>query len=189
VVWGRGVDTTLFSPQPRAKRTRPRLLYVGRIAIEKNLDAFLSMNFDADKIVVGDGPARATLQARYPEVAWAGYRYGAELAGYYADADALVFPSKTDTFGLVMLEAMARGTPVAAYPVTGPVDVVIDGVNGSLDDDLATATRRALSIDRDACRRHALRNSWSAIAQCFAAHLSTINRGQGVLIGAARRAP
>jgi glycosyltransferase involved in cell wall biosynthesis len=148
IIWGRGVDTEVFKPRLRRARSRPRLLYVGRIAVEKNLEAFLAMPFDADKVIVGDGPARAELQNRYPDAEWAGYRYGRELADYYADADAFVFPSRTDTFGLVMLEAMACGTPVAAYPVTGPADVVLDGINGALDADLQRATARALKVDR-----------------------------------------
>ncbi len=113
--------------------------------------------------------------APIPTIEWAGYRYGAELAGYYADADVFVFPSRTDTFGLVMLEAMACGTPVAAYPVTGPVDIVVDGFNGALDPDLGTAIRRALTVDRKQCRRFATANGWDAIAQRMIAHLPCID--------------
>jgi len=178
VVWGRGVDTQQFAPRRQQPRTRPRLLYVGRVAVEKNLEAFLALQCDATKIVVGDGPARAELQKRYGDVEWAGYRYGDELAGYYADADVFVFPSRTDTFGLVMLEAMACGTPVAAYPVTGPVDVVVDGVNGALDADLGNAVRRALTIDRKQCRRFAMAHGWDAIARRMAAHLPPIDWSQ-----------
>jgi 1,2-diacylglycerol 3-alpha-glucosyltransferase/glucuronosyltransferase len=179
VVWGRGVDAEAFAPRIRAGRSRPRLLYVGRIAVEKNLEAFLGMDIDADKVVVGDGPARTELQARYPDADWVGYRFGDELATYYADADVFVFPSRTDTFGLVMLEAMACGTPVAAYPVTGPADVVIDGVNGALDDDLSIATHRALGIPRDACREYALRYSWRVIAGRLMEHLPLIDWSDG----------
>ena len=164
VVWGRGVDTTLFRPCTRAPRERPKLLYVGRISVEKNIEAFLNLDFDADKIVVGDGPARAQLQAQYPECDWVGYRRGTDLVRHFSDADVFVFPSRTDTFGLVMLEAMASGTPVAAYPVTGPADVVVEGVNGALDDDLGRAVVRALEVDRSACREFAERNSWRAVA-------------------------
>lgn len=174
VVWGRGVDTRRFAPRSQRPRARPRLLYVGRVAVEKNLGAFLDLPCDATKVVVGDGPARPALQRRYPNVEWAGYRYGDELAGYYADADAFVFPSRTDTFGLVMLEAMACGTPVAAYPVTGPIDVVVDGVNGALDADLGTAVSRALNVDRKQCRRFALQHGWDAIADTMAAHFPLI---------------
>ncbi len=149
---------------------------MGRIAVEKNLEAFLNLQYDATKVVVGDGPARTELQARYPDVEWTGYRYGAELAAYYADADVFVFPSRTDTFGLVMLEAMSCGTPVAAYPVTGPVDVVVDGVNGALDGDLGVAVRRALTVDRRGCRRFALQHGWEAIAERMLSNQALIER-------------
>ncbi len=183
VVWGRGVDTEQFAPRHRQPRTWPRLLYVGRVAIEKNLEAFLELPYKATKVVVGDGPARAALQARYPDVEWAGYRYGSELADYYADADVFVFPSRTDTFGLVMLEAMACGTPVAAYPVTGPIDVVVDGVNGALDVDLGSAIRSALMIDRKRCRKFALSHGWDVIAQRMAAHLQLIDWARPDVVG------
>ncbi|MGD8416673.1 MAG: glycosyltransferase family 1 protein [Pseudomonadales bacterium] len=174
VVWGRGVDTDAFVPDPdRRTGARPRLLYVGRVSVEKNLEAFLSLDLKADKVVVGDGPARAVLERRYPQVQWLGFRKGAELVTEYAAADAFVFPSRTDTFGLVMLEANACGTPVAAYPVTGPKDVVIPGVNGALDVDLGTAVRRALLVSRASCRRHALENGWRRIAERFVAALVT----------------
>ncbi len=175
VVWGRGVDTRRFAPRRRCRRTRPRLLYVGRVATEKNLEAFLDLGIGATKVVVGDGPARAELQRRYGVVEWAGYRYGADLAGFYAAADVFVFPSRTDTFGPVMLEAMACGTPVAAHPVTGPVDVVVDGVNGAPDTDLGRAVRRALMLDRERCRRFALCHDWHSIAERVAAHLPLID--------------
>ncbi len=120
---------------------------------------------DAEKVVVGDGPQRKTLQRRYPEVSWMGYRFGQDLADQNADADVFVFPSLTDTYGLVMLEAMASGTPVAAYPVTGPRDVVIEGVNGALDQDLGVAVQRALAVPRDACRPFALAHGWRVVAR------------------------
>lgn len=164
VVWGRGVDTEQFRPLPRTPRTRRKLLYVGRVAVEKNVEAFLNLNVDANKIVVGDGPARARLQRRYPGAEWVGFRHGDELARFYADADVFVFPSRTDTFGLVMLEAMATGTPVAAYPVTGPRDIVRDGVNGALCDDLNVAVDRASRVNRHDCRQFALRNDWRCVA-------------------------
>lgn len=167
-VWGRGVDTSRFRPLGgRQARTRPRLLYVGRVARDKNIEAFLSLPVDADKIVVGDGPGRVDYQRRFPEAEWFGYRYGDELVESYADADAFVFPSVTDTFGLVMLEAMACGTPVAAFPVTGPRDVVRDGVNGALDEDLERAVERALAVPRRSCREFALANDWKAVAARF----------------------
>lgn len=167
-VWGRGVDTSRFRPiAEREPRQRPRLLYVGRVAVEKNIEAFLSLPVDADKVVVGDGPHRADYQRRFPEAEWCGYRYGEELVASYADADAFVFPSVTDTFGLVMLEAMACGTPVAAFPVTGPGDVVQDAVNGALDEDLGRAVELALAVSRQSCREFALANDWKAVTERF----------------------
>ncbi len=171
VVWDRGVDTRKFRPAAARERSaRPRLLYVGRIAPEKNVESFLALDLDADKVVVGDGPSRISLQGRYPDAQWLGYRYGSELVAEYAAADVLVFPSRTDTFGLVMLEAMACGTPVAAYPVTGPVDVVCNGVSGWLDDDLATAVNKALTISRESCRASAEGRSWTVIARRLIDH-------------------
>ncbi|MEM9620614.1 MAG: glycosyltransferase family 1 protein [Pseudomonadota bacterium] len=165
-VWSRGVDTQLFVPDPDfIRKEPPRLLYVGRVAVEKNIEAFLQLDLHAQKVVVGDGPARAELQAKYPDAVWLGYRKGEALVQEYAAADAFVFPSRTDTFGLVMLEAMACGTPVAAYPVTGPIDVVQDGVNGWLHNDLGQAIADALQVDRRDCRRYAQSHDWQAIAQ------------------------
>jgi glycosyltransferase involved in cell wall biosynthesis len=167
VVWNRGVDTDRFRPLPRTPRARPKLLYVGRVAVEKNLQAFLELDLDAEQIVVGDGPARAALERRYPDARWLGYRHGDALVAEYAEADVLVFPSVTDTFGLVMLEAMACGTPVAAYPVTGPKDVVVPGVTGSLHENLGEAVREALALDRELCRRFAETRSWDSVARLF----------------------
>ena len=173
VVWGRGVDTVRFRPvQSRPLHARPRLLYVGRVSVEKNIEAFLSLDIEADKVVVGDGPARAELEKRFPEVRWLGFRKGEPLVREYANADVFVFPSRTDTFGLVMLEANACGTPVAAYPVTGPKDVVVQGRNGALNEDLGTAVRQALLVSRAACRNHALENGWDRIAERFVAALA-----------------
>ena len=171
VVWGRGVDTDLFRPLPRAPRTKPRLLCVGPISLEKNIEAFLDLDIDAEKVMVGDGPQRAELERKYPTATWLGYRHGTDLVRCYADADAFVFPSRTDTFGLVMLEAMACGTPVAAYPVTGPIDVVTPET-GTLHEDLATAIDGALKADRATCRNHALHHNWHAIATRFRKHLA-----------------
>ncbi len=166
VVWDRGVDICKFKPDvARKPSTRPRLLYVGRISPEKNVEAFLALDLDAEKIVVGDGPSRAALQSRYPDATWLGYRYGNELVAQYAAADVFVFPSRTDTFGLVMLEAMACGAPVAAFPVTGPVDVVCNGESGWLDDDLGIAVTKALTVSRASCRAAAEGRSWTAIAR------------------------
>ncbi len=166
VVWRRGVDTKLFRPQPRESRVRPKLYYVGRIAVEKSVEDFLTLPHElGDKIVVGDGPQRASLQKRYPNAQWLGYKRGEALAAAFADADVFVFPSRTDTFGLVMLEAMACGTPVAAYPVTGPIDVVEEGRTGSLNNDLGKAVTNALALDRGEIRRTAESQSWAVIAE------------------------
>ena len=174
VVWGRGVDTGRFHPRSRQPRRRHRLLYVGRVAVEKNIESFLELPVDADKVIVGDGPHRDAYQRRYPEAEWTGYRFGEQLVTSYADADVFVFPSRTDTFGLVMLEAMACGTPVAAFPVTGPKDVVVEGTNGALDEDLGQAVHRALRVSRESCRAFALANDWGVVAQRFVAALESV---------------
>ena len=161
-----------------AAQRRPRLLYVGRIAVEKNVEAFLDLDLDADKVMVGDGPQRAELEARYPGALWLGYRKGQPLIDEYAAADAFVFPSRTDTFGLVMLEALACGTPVAAYPVTGPRDVVRQGVTGWLDEDLKLAVRRALRVSREDCRAYAVANGWPKIARTLAENLAVFDPRQ-----------
>ena len=154
---------------------RPRLLYVGRIAVEKNVEAFLGLDIGADKVMVGDGPQRAELEARYPHAQWLGYRKGQPLIDEYAAADAFVFPSRTDTFGLVMLEALACGIPVAAYPVTGPKDVVQQGVTGWLDEDLKIAVEQALQVSRDDCRAYAVANGWPRIARTLADNLAIVD--------------
>jgi len=171
VVWARGVDTQLFCPQQSkiscVNEHQPVMIYVGRVAIEKNIEAFLDLPIDGAKIIVGDGPARAKLQAAYPHAQWVGYQTGADLVRYYANADVFVFPSKTDTYGIVMLEAMACGVPVAGYPVTGTVDVVQEGVNGAIDADLAKAVERALQVPRDSARAYAMTKSWDAVGELF----------------------
>lgn len=176
--WTRGVDARLFRPGPAADAgfglPRPVFLYVGRVAVEKNIQAFLDAELPGSKLVVGDGPLRAALAARHPGVTFAGARHGEALAACYRAADVFVFPSRTDTFGLVMLEALASGLPVAAYPEPGPLDVIGDSGAGVLGEDLAAAARQALSIDRTACRAHALRYSWTACAELFLANLAPI---------------
>lgn len=179
VRWRRGVDTELFRPRSKEflQLPRPIAAYVGRIAVEKNVDAFLRMPWRGAKIVIGDGPERARLQAQYPEAVYAGFRFGTDLAAHLAAADVLVFPSLTDTFGLVNLEAMACGVPVAAYPVTGPIDVVEDGVTGALDADLGKAAERALLLDPRACRARARQSSWDACTREFEANLVACRPG------------
>ncbi len=180
--WSRGVDLELFRPEPRADfgLPRPVFLYVGRVAVEKNIGAFLDLDLPGSKLVVGDGPQLARLQRRYKTVHFAGRREGAALAAAYAGADAFVFPSRTDTFGLVLLEALACGTPVAAFPVTGPRDVVGNARVGVLDADLRAAALAALALDRGECRAHAEQFSWRASAQAFLSHL-VLMEGQGVV--------
>ena len=157
--WSRGVDLDLFTPEPREvwDLPRPIFLYVGRVAVEKNIGAFLDLDLPGSKVVVGGGPQLASLQRAYPAVTFTGPRYGEALARAYAGADVFVFPSLTDTFGLVILEALACGTPVAAFPVTGPKDVLADarGKIGAVNADLRVAALEALTADRAACRAHA----------------------------------
>jgi glycosyltransferase involved in cell wall biosynthesis len=171
--WPRGVDTELFRPRSKEflQLPRPIAVYVGRVAVEKNIEAFLGMRWAGTKLVVGDGPQLPHLQAQYPEAVYVGFRFGEDLAAHLAAADVLVFPSVTDTFGLVNLEAMACGVPVAALPVTGPIDVIQDGVTGALDSDLARAAQRAVSLDPQACRRHALSCGWDRSTRVFEGNL------------------
>ncbi|MEO0335323.1 MAG: glycosyltransferase family 1 protein [Pseudomonadota bacterium] len=170
--WGRGVDTNLFRPFEReCVRPRPIAMYVGRVAVEKNLEAFLAMNLDVEKYIVGDGPQRAELQSKYPNAVFTGKKFGEDLARLYSMADVFVFPSKTDTFGLVMLEALASGTPVAAYPVEGPIDVIRSSEVGCLDHNLEHATKTALGLSRARCREYALGFSWANAISQFTSNL------------------
>ena len=172
--WGRGVDLATFAdatPDPaiRAltlKDRGPVMLYVGRVAVEKNIEAFLTAKHPGSKVVIGDGPALASLKATYPQAHFLGPKFGPDLAAAYAAADVFVFPSKTDTFGLVMIEALASGVPVAAYPVSGPVDVLIPGV-GAMADDLDSAIADALTRDRAACAAYGRTFTWTASARQF----------------------
>ena len=167
--WPRGVDHALFRPRPGADLgfPRPVFLYVGRVAVEKNLEAFLKLDLPGTKVVVGDGPARDHLARAYPDAKFLGLRRGEALGEAYAAADVFVFPSLTDTFGNVILEALASGVPVAAYPVTGPKDVVTDPRAGALDADLGKAALAALTLSREAAREFALRFSWPSSAAIF----------------------
>jgi glycosyltransferase involved in cell wall biosynthesis len=167
--WGRGVDTALFRPRDGASldAVRPVFLFVGRVAVEKNLDAFLSLDLPGTKIVVGDGPARPGLQLAYPEARFLGARSGEALAEIYAAADVFVFPSLTDTFGIVLLEALASGLPVAAYPVGGPLDVLGASGCGILDADLGAAALAALRIPRQRCRAYGEGFTWRESARQF----------------------
>jgi glycosyltransferase involved in cell wall biosynthesis len=169
VLWPRGVDTDQFYPRAAADLGLPRpvFLCVGRVAVEKNLEAFLDLDLPGSKAIVGDGPARAALERKYPQAVFLGARQGEELAQAYAAADVFVFPSKTDTFGLVLLEALASGVPVAAFPVTGPRDVIGSAPVGALNDDLHLACLSALQISPQACREFAAGHTWEASARIF----------------------
>ena len=175
VPWSRGVDLDAFSPASPPHRAfaslqRPIQLYVGRVAIEKNIEAFLRSAHPGTKVIVGDGPARAMLEATYPEAVFLGALSGAELSSSYAGADVFVFPSRTDTFGLVMIEALASGTPIAAFPVSGPIDIVTP-TTGALDDDLNAAIASALTRDRDECAQYGQTYTWATSAVQFVSAL------------------
>jgi glycosyltransferase involved in cell wall biosynthesis len=167
--WTRGVDSDLFRPRAESVLDFPRPIFlsVGRVAVEKNLDAFLKLDLPGTKVVVGHGPEVEPLKARYPDAIFLGKREGEELAKTYASADIFVFPSLTDTFGIVILEALASGLPVAAYPVTGPLDVLNGSKAGALDDDLQKAALAALELKHEDARALALEHSWKACAQMF----------------------
>lgn len=166
--WTRGVDVDLFRPRDiRLYGDGPVFMYVGRVSVEKNIQAFLDLDLPGRKVVVGGGPQLAELARRYRDVLFTGSKEGKELAQAYASGDVFVFPSLTDTFGLVLLEALASGVPVAAYPVHGPKDVVSDPKAGVLHSDLQTAALRALELNGDDARSHALNFSWENSAQQF----------------------
>lgn len=178
--WTRGVDMDAFRPSPvRVFGDGPVFLYVGRVAVEKNIEAFLDLDLPGRKVVVGDGPQLGALRARYPSVTFTGVCHGAELSAAYASADVFVFPSRTDTFGMVLLEAIASGVPVAAYPATGPKDVVVQGVSGILSDDLRTAALRALQLDRGEVRRAAQDFTWRAAARLFIENIESARERVG----------
>jgi glycosyltransferase involved in cell wall biosynthesis len=173
-IWRRGIDLDLFRSGVRSdlRMPGPISLYVGRVAVEKNIEAFLAADLPGSKIVVGDGPARAELARRFPEVRFTGSLHGQALADIYASADVFVFPSRTDTFGLVMLEALAAGTPVAALPVTGPSQVLGNSGCGVMSEDLPAAVRQALEIPREKCRAFASNFGIRESARCFFDHVS-----------------
>ena len=176
VPWTRGVDLTAFRPgagDPWPELPRPVFLYVGRVAVEKNIGAFVDLDLPGSKVVVGGGPQLAEISKRYPAAHFTGPRFGEALTQCYAAADVFVFPSRTDTFGLVLLEALACGTPVAAYPVVGPKDILADAAGhvGAINEDLREAALAALGADRNACRVHAERYSWEACAEQFLENL------------------
>jgi glycosyltransferase involved in cell wall biosynthesis len=180
--WTRGVDTDLFTPARRIELDLPRPIFisVGRVAVEKNLEAFLGLDLPGSKVVIGRGPQKEKLQRKYPEAIFLGEKTNGELVAHVAAADVFVFPSLTDTFGVVQLEALACGTPVAAFPVTGPLDVIADHPVGALDTDLRAACMRALTMSRAACRDFALAYSWENCARQFIGNLAALRPGPGL---------
>jgi glycosyltransferase involved in cell wall biosynthesis len=172
--WSRGVDLSQFRPRPKPTLPypRPTLLYVGRVSAEKGLEDFLRLDTPGTKVIVGDGPARAELAAKYSATKFLGYRKGADLAAEYAAADLFVFPSRTDTFGIVLIEALASGLPIAAYPVTGPIDIVTEPGCGALDDDLAKAIERALANgNSETCAKVGASYTWERCTDQFIGNL------------------
>ncbi len=182
VRWSRGVDTDLFRPRNKdfIQENGPIFMYTGRIAVEKNVEAFLKLDLPGTQYVVGDGPQRRDLEMRYPNVRFVGYQSGEALARYMAAADVFVFPSHTDTFGLVVLEALASGVPVAAYPVQGPGDLIDDSAVGVLDTNLGKAALKCLDLNADDCRRYALQFSWENCAQQFVSNLTILDKGNNI---------
>jgi len=178
--WTRGVDTDLFRPDRAIELPFPRPIFLchGRIAVEKNLEAFLSLDLPGTKVVIGTGPQEAELKQRFPDTKFLGLIENGRLAAHLAAADVFVFPSRTDTFGVVQLEALASGVPVAAFPVTGPNDVVGSHPIGVLDEDLRAACLAALTVSRDACRDFALQCSWENSARQFIGHLRDVTTGR-----------
>jgi glycosyltransferase involved in cell wall biosynthesis len=192
VLWPRGVDATLFHPREiDLGLPRPVFLCVGRVAVEKNLEAFLDLDLPGTKLIVGDGPALIALTRKYPQAVFWGARQGEELAQAYAAADVFVFPSKTDTFGLVLLEALASGLPVAAFPVTGPRDVIGTAPVGALNDDLRAACLAATTISPQVCLEFAARHTWEASARAFVDNITNIRQSDpaGDLISLAVKHP
>ena len=181
-VWTRGVDHALYRPQAAdvLDLPRPIFLCVGRVAVEKNLDALLRLDLPGSVVIVGDGPAREMLARRYPKAHFLGARFGEELARIYASADVFAFPSRTDTFGIVLIEALASGLPVAAFPVTGPLDVIGDSGAGALSEDLREACLRALEIPREKAREHSMKFTWRESARQFVDHIVTCRTAAGL---------
>jgi len=178
--WTRGVDTELFRPDRAIALDFPRPIFVcvGRVAVEKNLEAFLSLDLPGTKMVIGTGPCEAELRRKFPAAKFLGQIENGKLAAHVAAADVFVFPSRTDTFGVVQLEALESGLPIAAFPVTGPKDVVADHPVGALDEDLRAACLAALDLDRAACRAFALNYSWENSARQFIGHLQKLAEGR-----------
>lgn len=175
-IWSRGVNVEIFKPEPKVALDMPGpiMVYMGRVAVEKNIEAFLSLDLPGSKLVIGDGPDREKLQKKYSDARFVGAKFGRELASWVAAGDVFVFPSKTDTFGLVMLEAMGCGVPVAAYPVTGPIDVIKQGETGVMHDDLAIAISEALKLDKQTCIAYAHEHTWEHCGRRFESLLTPV---------------
>ena len=173
-IWSRGIDFKKFKDTSIKLNHKDYLLYVGRVSKEKNIEAFLNIETTHEKVVVGDGPYRQTLQKKFPRVKFVGCKTGPELAAWYRNASVFVFPSMTDTFGIVVIEALFCGVPVAAYPVTGPLDIIEDGITGSLDHDLKKAIDKALQINRENCTKNAKKYTWRNVAKQFISSLASI---------------
>jgi len=184
VSWTRGVDTDVFHPDKRIEDgatddpfkglPRPIFLNVGRVAVEKNIEAFIALDLPGSKVIIGEGPQLAELQAKYKDVHFLGAKFSDDLATHFASADVFVFPSLTDTFGLVILEAMASGVPVAAYDAPGPRDIIPGSNAGVIDSDLAKAAKACLTLDRTTARTYAEKYSWRACAEAFVENLATL---------------
>ena len=173
-IWSRGIDFKKFKDTSIKLNHKDYLLYVGRVSKEKNIEAFLNIETTHEKVVVGDGPYRQTLQKKFPRVKFVGCKTGPELAAWYRNASVFVFPSMTDTFGIVVIEALFCGVPVAAYPVTGPLDIIEEGITGSLDHDLKNAIDKALQINRENCTKNAEKYTWRNVAKQFISSLASI---------------
>ena len=173
-IWSRGIDFKKFKDTSIKLNHKDYLLYVGRVSKEKNIEAFLNIETTHEKVVVGDGPYRQTLQKKFPRVKFVGCKTGPELAAWYRNASVFVFPSMTDTFGIVVIEALFCGVPVAAYPVTGPLDIIEEGITGSLDHDLKKAIDKALQINREDCTKNAEKYTWRNVAKQFISSLASI---------------
>lgn len=177
VIWPRGVDTEMFTPEDAIDLPgKPVFMYMGRVAAEKNLDAFLSLDLPGTKYVVGDGPDKKRLEKKYPDAVFTGYKFGKELSQHLAGADVFVFPSLTDTLGLVMLEANACGVPVATFPSQASAAVIAEGENGIVSADLREACLKALTLSRERCREIALQNGWNRPADLFLENLVKVER-------------
>ena len=167
-IWSRGVNHEKFSKFNKLNLGKsPIFSYIGRVATEKNVEAFLKIKLDGTKVVVGDGPQLTSLKKKYPDVNYVGYQHGQDLVDYYASSDVMVFPSLTDTFGNVITEANATGTPVAAFNVIGPKDIIVNGINGYIGDDLKSNIINCINLDRTKCQEYTKKFNWKECSRVF----------------------